>query len=389
MLKTTGERLFAALMGYSALIILLLTLNPFYFSLPGEIFIKLRSSRLDLVENILLFIPLGFFYRMTTGRQGALFLGAGLSFGIETLQLFIPARTTNFIDFLANTLSAGLGALTFDLLSKRFAVTSGAVSRFRLETPLMGLTYMLVPLLWSNSLALDETPYHWLLTLLIGMCGALILSDLFSHWWDRVDAKIILYASLAAGVWFLIGAGPGMVGSSHLLTIGLGVMALAAVLTALPRSVQDRRFERSTLGRLFPIFALYLLLLALGVSFGPFGPWHAFFGLTDRITDKSLYLLNSRIEYLAAFTVLGYLTAEWRGRSELSMSRDIPRLLAVTAGTAAALEIVSGFQTGGGASFVRFLLAVLGGVSGGTIYHLSRDHIRFLLGRSLPQVYCE
>lgn len=382
MLKNTGTRLFAAFLGYAVLIILLLTLNPFYFSLPGEIFIKLSSSQRDLIENILLFLPVGFFYRMTTGRRGAFLLGAGLSFSIETLQLFIPARTTNLIDFLANTLSAGLGALMYDLIARRTAlVTPGTVSRFRLETPLMGLTYMLVPLLWSNTLALNDTPHRWLLTLLIGICGAIILSDLFSHWREQVDLATILYAALATGAWFLVGTGPGMMRSGPLMIIAPSLMILAAILTALPRSVQERRFERNTLRRLLPVFGLYLLVLALGIPFRSPGPWHAFFGLTDRATDKSLYLLNSRVEYLAAFTVLGYLVAEWRGRLELSMSRDLPHLLLIATGIAATFETINGFQAGYGASLIRFLLATAGAGFGGTIYHLSRAHIRVLLGR--------
>ncbi|MGE5375858.1 MAG: VanZ family protein [Bacteroidota bacterium] len=382
MLKNSGTRLFTAFLGYAILIILLLTLNPFYFSLPGKIFIKMRSSRLDLIQNLLLFLPVGFFYRMTTGRRDAFLLGATLSFGIETLQLFIPARTTNFIDFLANTLSAGLGAGMYDLFSRQITLTSGTVSRFRLETPLMGLTYMLLPLLWSNTLALDESPYHWLLSLLIGICGAIILSELFRHWWERVNSKIMVYASLAAGVWFLLGAGLGMLRFHSLWLVGLSVMVLTAILTTLPRRLQERRFEQNTLRRLLPVFVIYLLALALGAQSRPFGPWHAYFGLTDRVTDESLYLLNSRIEYLAAFTVLGYLIAEWRGRLELSLSRDLPRLLLMASAAALLFEILSGFQRGQGASLVRFILAVLGAGFGGLIYHLSRDQIRHLLDRT-------
>ena len=44
MLKTTGSRLFAALLGYLTLVILLLTLNPFYMRLPRHITIKYASG---------------------------------------------------------------------------------------------------------------------------------------------------------------------------------------------------------------------------------------------------------------------------------------------------------------------------------------------------------
>jgi hypothetical protein len=123
------------------------------------------------------------------------------------------------------------------------------------------------------------------------------------------------------------------------------------------------------------------LLLTISFPVSVIGPWHGFFGLTDRITDKSLYALYPSLEYLAAFTVLGYVIAEWRGRSELPLVQDLPRLFLMAAGAAFLLEFLSGFQSGRGASVIRFVLASAGAAFGGTLYHLSRAHIRFLLGR--------
>jgi hypothetical protein len=99
------------------------------------------------------------------------------------------------------------------------------------------------------------------------------------------------------------------------------------------------------------------------------------------MAEKSLYALYPRLEYLAAFTVLGYLISEWRGRLELSLAQDLPHLFVFTSCVAVTLEILSGFQSGRGASLVRLILAVAGALFGGTIYHLSRAHVRFLLGR--------
>jgi hypothetical protein len=300
---------------------------------------------------------------------------------IELTQLFIPARTTTVIDVLANAAGAGLGALLYDLISTRIVFSSDVVSRFRLETPLMGLSYLLVPLLWIDTIALKEIPNHWLLTFLLGICGALIFGDLFSHWWERVDLKVTIYAGLAAGIWYSIGAGPRITRSIPLAAVGLFVMLLTALLTSFSHPVQDRRFEQSTLRHMLPFFLLYLVILALWDPHTSIGNWHAFFGFTDRVTDGNHRLLYSRVEYLAAFTVLGYLIAEWRGRLELSLSQDLPDLIRIMTGAALALEIISGFQVGRGASFIRFILVLLGAGFGGMIYHLSRAHIQTLLGR--------
>jgi len=381
MLKTTGARLYGTFLGYMTLIILLLTLNPFYLGLADRISFTLHSSLGNLVANILLFLPVGFLYRLTIKRRGAFWVGAGISLIIETVQLFIPARTASLVDILANASGAGLGAILHDLVSARIVITQGMVGRLRLETPLMGLIYLLVPLLWIDVLALHEASNRWILTLLLGICGTIIFSDLFRHWWESISFRVAGYAGLAAGIWFLIGAGPTFLRPFPILTITFGVMLLTAVLAVLPGSFRDRRFERNTLKRLLPVFALYVFLLTLALPFRPFGTWHAMFGFTTRVGDTSLQSLYPRVEHLAAFTVLGYLIAEWRGRLELPLRQDMPRLFLVATGFAIVLEVLSGFQSGRGASLIRLVLAVAGALFGGTIYHMSRAHIRFLLGR--------
>ncbi|MGZ9234210.1 MAG: VanZ family protein [Anaerolineales bacterium] len=381
MLKTTAARLFGTLLGYIILVILLLTLNPFFLALSNQRAFTFHVTLDNFVANVLLFFPVGFFYRLATARRGAFWVGAALSFMIETLQIFIPARTSSLMDILGNGLGAGLGAVMQNLVSARLVITAGMLGRLRLETPLMGLIYLLVPLLWIDVLALPEAQSRWILTLLLSFCGAIIFSDLFRHWWKVVNLQVMGYSSLAVGSWILIGISPTLLRPSPILIPAVGALLFAALLTILPRSFQDRRFERNTLKRILPFFVLYLFLMALGFPFGPFDTWHAMFGFTDRITDTSLQSLYPRLEHLAAFTVLGYLIAEWRGRLELPLSRDLPRWFLIALGLALTLEFLSGFQSGGGASVVRLILAVAGALFGGTIYYLSRAHIRFLLGR--------
>lgn len=65
----------------------------------------------DLILNVMLFAPMG----LILGRLGisiTMALGVGVAFsgGIETLQLFIPGRSSTLRDVLANTMGCGLGA---------------------------------------------------------------------------------------------------------------------------------------------------------------------------------------------------------------------------------------------------------------------------------------
>ena len=61
----------------------------------------------------------------------------------------------------------------------------------------------------------------------------------------------------------------------------------------------------------------------------------------DPLAREDIRVNIRLIEHLAAFTVLGYIAAEWRGRAELSWGRDFPQLLLVGIVSALVLEISS------------------------------------------------
>jgi len=380
----TGRRLAAALLGYIVLVIFLLTWNPFSLALPGHLQLSFRIGPRDALANVLLFLPVGFLYRLGQGRQrGAILLGAAISAGIEAGQFFIPGRTPSVVDLGMNISGSWMGAALHDLLAARIAMTPGMVGRLALEVPLMGLLYLLVPLLWVNRLRPDGALNRWLLTVLIGVCGAVVLSDVFQQWWGPVNLRSLWRVALAAGAWFLVGIGPSLPAHPLAGSVSLaGIAILAAALAAILKPYANRRFERATLIRLIPGFVLYLLLQALWPPSQPIGAWHGTFGLMVPLAQANLRVNIRLIEHLAAFTVLGYVAAEWRGRAELSWRRDFPRLLLVGMVSALTLEILVGFQAGPGASFLRLMIATGGALFGGILYHLQRDHVRFLLGRS-------
>ena len=85
------------------------------------------------------------------------------------------------------------------------------------------------------------------------------------------------------------------------------------------------------------------------------------------------------LEYFAAFTVLGYVLAESRGRREESLGAAGPFLAASVGGAALGLEALAAIQAGPGASLLRVVLATLSSLYGARLYHLQRDHVRWLL----------
>jgi glycopeptide antibiotics resistance protein len=113
----------------SVLAVLIATLYPFNFYFSGNLSIQTiitnfdnASSFEDLVNNILLFIPLGF--SSTTLLQKInikpiskfftlIIISASLSVTVEILQMFLPSRSTTPADIINNTIGGILGGICF------------------------------------------------------------------------------------------------------------------------------------------------------------------------------------------------------------------------------------------------------------------------------------
>ncbi len=115
----------------------------------------------DLVANVAVYLPLGFFLALAlSGLPGrytapivATLLASGVSFGMETLQTWLPSRVPSNLDLACNTLGGLLGALWAKLVGPRVFARVAALEH-RLIAPIphaeLGLTllglWLLVPL---------------------------------------------------------------------------------------------------------------------------------------------------------------------------------------------------------------------------------------------------
>lgn len=76
-----------------------------------------RHSLTDIVQNILFFIPFGFFGVLSFARYKffamflVIFFGFVISLNVELLQLLTPSRNTSITDLASNTLGTAIGAL--------------------------------------------------------------------------------------------------------------------------------------------------------------------------------------------------------------------------------------------------------------------------------------
>ncbi len=114
--------------------------TPFWLVAPWTA----RWTRFDVAANLLAYLPLGFFAALLPRRTSpplrialALASGAALSFAMETLQTWIPAREASAVDFASNTAGALAGGLIAAALA-RTARTRHWLTMVRVQAFLSG-----------------------------------------------------------------------------------------------------------------------------------------------------------------------------------------------------------------------------------------------------------
>jgi glycopeptide antibiotics resistance protein len=389
----TALQLGRAVLGYLALMTAIITLAPFRFQLTPAHGLTSVWEWSDLGMNVLMFVPFGFAYQLTRPRGAptdwprVVMLGALLSGGIEAAQLFAPTRFTSLFDVATNSAGAGLGAWLFTRVSTELD-GDDAVQSLALELPLMGLVYLLVPLGWLLGLGSDGDDRRVLLLALALVAGAIIgtvhaayvaatrVGRTTARWW---------LGALPLG-WVLVTVVPGARGEWDIVAAA----AALALLAAWGRDVStqqsltaygSRRFEMPTLRLVLPAFAGYIAVSSLWpfTDASPLFQWTASLVLDG--VELSQPVVYRALEHVAAFTLVGFISAEFHGRDDRRLRHTMPRLLAWSMSVSALLEVARGFHTGYGASVLLFVFTQIAAVFGAHVYLLQREHIRALVRR--------
>jgi VanZ family protein len=374
----------ALLLGYMVLVTAVITLAPFRFARPAVFTLSWLADPADVVANVLLFLPLGFLFRISAPHAGhvrTVVAACLVSMTFEAAQLFLPGRFASPVDVMSNSLGAGLGSLVHAWIA---ACLDGRLVRgLALELPLMVVVYLLVPLLWLDGFAAGHEGGRLVLSPLLGLAGAIVLAAVWRH---RLAERGVLSPARLAWItagWYVVGAAPGLIRRPLLVLGGALFVALVARLEAarpLPR-VPERRFELPTLRRVWPLLVAYLVLSALWptpwppIRWTP-GPWHGGWGIADLADMPGVTPMLRALEYLAAFTLLGYTVAESRGRLEEGTGPRLARLAGASVLSAAALEALRGFHPGHGASVLVLLLTTAMSLYGGLIYRIQLAVVR-------------
>lgn len=377
------------MLGYLAAVTLIITLAPFRFASRPVHGLTGMWTWSDIVMNVLMFVPIGFVFQLTRPARSpvqwlrALALGAVLSAVIEVAQLFEVARFSSLIDVATNAAGAGVGAWLFRGIVWRIE-GERAVRTLALELPLMGLVYVLIPLVWLQGLGSGGGTRMWLMLLVVAFAGGIIGTVHAAYvTTERKSSPVFLLAAVA--VWYFVALLPGTIRDPQLVVAGaaliFGIAWLRSIATTRYRNTdRTRRFELPTLRLVLPLFAAYLALSSLWPLTDADGQWEFMSALLagDDFTQNAIYVA---LEHVAAFTLVGYIIAEFYGR-DLLRYRDIAdRVLLWGGGISILLELARGFHPAYRASALMVVFTVGAATFGGWLYQLQREHVKALITR--------
>jgi hypothetical protein len=375
-----------ALVWYLTGVIAIITLVPLEFRWPSHLRLVGFTTVADVVQNIALFLPLGFFIGFAHRGRAAL-TGLALSVVVESVQQFIPGRSPSLIDIATNTLGAWIGGALHQWFERLLDRRSKSAGIRALDLPLMGLGYLMVPLLWLSGLgAQTDSARRWLVAL-PALTIAIVFASVSRH---HLEPRGFVRArtALLGGAAVLVGLVPGWYNDPSFLVGGAGmVVVLILAFSDLLARLEPvgRRFEVPTVLRAMVPFTVYLGLTAVWPLGGFGGSWVGGAGFSRPVQQLGHLGILRLLELIAAASVVGYAVAEVAGRSSVERGRH-RLILAVGSVLGVGLVALRGFHPGQGASAIE--AALLGGATwvGAELYWRQRAFVRARLGRFEPTV---
>ena len=379
--RTTNEKkpFGLCLLSYTLFIVLVVTLTPFNFHFSKDFPISWNVTQIDIITNIILFIPPGFMYIFLWGNEinsyclKALFCGLMLSTFIEFLQLFLSGRCTSITDVMANGSGAWMGAFVCERLKLRMEKYSAEISL--LEVPLVTIVYLLLPLLWINSLTIWEFTNSLWLSLMLGIIIVIIFSAIYSFRLKPTGRIKSLTLSVLTGMFFSVASYHKFTTSPVFTSVVAVSLSISFLLLSYYWKTVDknnRRFEIPVLKMILPAYLFYMISQTI-LPLYPFTVKWAFgIGFS---TNSTLSILQSA-KHIGAFTILGYILAEIRGRGKkLPLWRSVLKLSSICLLFAVGFELILSFHPYYKGSMIQIVLYASGFIYGLIIYRLQLAYI--------------
>jgi len=386
----SGARLSRALLSYLIVLIAALVLLPYDFAIPAAYQFRFDTSPIGAVVMFAMFVPYGFLTRRARAGRfsehlGMVMLSAGmLALALETAQLFVPATIASVWHLASAVAGAAIGAVSCERVYHNVRSTAQAAQAMLLQLPLMGLVYLMLPVLWASSAAAQDDRLRLVLTLCVGLAGASILGSIARATRAFTPDRRWWVVPCVAAVWSSLGMLPSVLVDWRLTIVGvLAVVAFASWRGrwSAPMFV-ERRYESRALLVASPFMALYFILAGVwpGHSFRSIPLVH----LGMPTTEEGLAMALPLLEMGIAATVLGYMIAEFRGRSESSFRESGMSAVSWAFAIVVVTEAARSFFGYEGASLLRACLCVFAAAYGAGLYHVQREHVKVLARRLGP-----
>jgi hypothetical protein len=164
----------------------------------------------------------------------------------------------------------------------------------------------------------------------------------------------------------------------QILIFGILIGIFVQILARTPQRAknEERRFELPALKRLLPVYTVYLLLLVAWPTTLPIGAWQFNINFEELAFNEKIVFIFRFIEYIAAFTLLGYMIAEMRGRKNESVSRTLAWIFLAALISSILIEIIRGYPPLLGSNILEIVFITAAGLYGGVIYRLQLSSIQ-------------
>lgn len=282
-LRSTAEsraRLCFVLLVYYVAVVSVVALAPFGFSLDADVRVVPMTTLFDSVNSALLFVPLGFLYPLTRPRRDpsrVRIIGWGVLVALLVMlaQLFEADRETPMIELLTATVGVAVGMELLAIVNRRMRASTRFSGRLSLELPLVGLIYMLMPVVLTTSLGAPGDPQRVLLLLPLALLAARLISGVQQYHFGPAGVFTNRAMSMIAAGWLALTAFPTFV-QEPLLVLGVVLLAALATYYWSARPVVhglDRRFEGDILRAASPFLVAYFVAVGVLPLVGGIGSW--------------------------------------------------------------------------------------------------------------------
>jgi uncharacterized membrane protein len=157
-----------------------------------------------------------------------------------------------------------------------------------------------------------------------------------------------------------------------ILFFGIVIIFVVQILARLTGNgaAREKRFEIPTIKKLLPIYTIYLLLLAFWPTTITAGEWQHRVIFEELVYEERIVLIFRFVEFIAAFTLLGYIIAEMRGRKDEAVEKTLGWTFFIAVAAAIFTEVLKTYPTLSSINILSIVIIISACLYGAVIYRL-------------------